>query len=216
MAVERKDRIKDQWSGTGTGTITLDLVAPTGYRTMTTHTTGATVNYLIIDSTGLNWEVGQGVWTSASQTLTRATVFASSNANALVSFETGIKTVATLPTANDFTNIFLNPTVTALQEVRVAMAANNVDLTAGNWFTKTIAAPTTFTISNVPAAGTAASFVMELTNAGSQTITWPTGTKWAGGVAPTLTVSGVDILGFYTHDGGTTWRGLTLEKTADK
>jgi hypothetical protein len=34
------------------------------------------------------------------------------------------------------------------------------------------------------------------------------GVLWDGGVAPTLTAAGLDILIFYTHDGGTSWRGF--------
>lgn len=108
------------------------------------------------------------------------------------------------------TQTLTNKTYTGVKETRVAMVANDVDITLGNYFTKTITTTTAFTASNVPSSGTTASFVMELTNAGSQTITWFTGTTWASGVAPTLTVSGVDILGFYTFDAGSTWRGLVL------
>ena len=92
------------------------------------------------------------------------------------------------------------------------MPANAIDLATGNLFTKTISGATTLTVSNVPATGDAASFILELTNAGSAAITWFSGVKWAGGTAPTLTASGVDVLGFYTHNGGTTWRGMLLAK----
>jgi hypothetical protein len=68
------------------------------------------------------------------------------------------------------------------------------------------------TVSNVPASGTAISFILDLTNGGSATITWWTGVKWASGTAPTLTSAGRDLLGFFTHDGGTTWNGLVLAK----
>lgn len=101
---------------------------------------------------------------------------------------------------------------TGMREARVAMGANDIDLRAANYFTKTVSGATTFTVSNVPAAGTVASFILELTNGGSATVTWWSGVKWAGGTAPTLTSAGVDILGFYTHDGGTTWRGMVLAK----
>jgi len=102
--------------------------------------------------------------------------------------------------------------ITALKETAVAIAASDIDLSLGNVFTKTISGATTFTVSNVATTGTVNSFILELTNAGSATITWFGGVKFAGGVAPTLTTSGVDILGFYTKDGGTTWRGLVLSK----
>lgn len=105
-----------------------------------------------------------------------------------------------------------NKTVTALKGTRVAMAANNIDLSAGDVFTKTISGATTLTVSNVPATGTTAAFILKLTNAGSATITWFSGVKWAGGSAPTLTASGRDDLGFLTEDGGTTWDGFVLGK----
>lgn len=104
------------------------------------------------------------------------------------------------------------PVLTGTREVRVAMPANAIDLSAGNVFTKTISGATTLTVSNTPTTGNAASFILELTNAGSAAITWFSGVKWAGGTAPTLTASGVDVLGFYSHNGGTTWRGFLLSK----
>ena len=102
--------------------------------------------------------------------------------------------------------------LTALAETKVAMAANDIDLSAGNLFTKTIAGATTLTVSNWLSSGNANSFILELTDGGSAAITWFSGVKWAGGTAPTLTAAGVDILGFYSHDGGTTVRGILLSK----
>ena len=100
----------------------------------------------------------------------------------------------------------------SLQEVRTALPANDINLSTGNFFTKTISGATTLTVSNVPTTGTAASFILDLTNGGSGTVTWWSGMKWAGGTAPTLTASGRDVLGFFTHDGGTTWSGFVLGK----
>jgi hypothetical protein len=106
----------------------------------------------------------------------------------------------------------LNPTITGLHEVALAVAALNIDCNAGAVFTKTITTNSTFTVSNVPSSGTVASFVLELTNGGSHTVTWWSGVKWANAAAPVLTTSGIDLLGFYTADGGSTWRGLVLAK----
>lgn len=120
-------------------------------------------------------------------------------------------TTVTLDGAQTLTNKALTaPVLTGAKEVKGAMPANNIDLATGNFFTKTISGATTLTVSNIPTAGTAASFILDLTNGGSASITWWSGVKWAAGTAPTLTVSGVDNLGFYTHDGGVTWRGLLL------
>ena len=102
--------------------------------------------------------------------------------------------------------------ITAIRETKVVMDANNIDLATGNLFTKTISGATTLTISNVLASGNVNSFVLELTNGGSAVVTWFNGVKWAGGTAPTLTASGKDILGFYSHDGGTTWNILGINK----
>lgn len=98
-----------------------------------------------------------------------------------------------------------------LREARVQMATANIDCNAGNYFTKTISTTTALTVSNVPAAGTVASFILDITNAGTS-VSWWSGIKWSGGIAPTLTASGRDVLGFFTHDGGTTWNGFVLGK----
>lgn len=98
-------------------------------------------------------------------------------------------------------------------ETRVALGGGSaINLSSGVLFTKTISGTTTFTLSNVPASGIAGTFILELTNGGAFTVNWWANVKWAGGAAPTLTTSGLDILGFYTHDGGSNWRGLVLAK----
>ena len=103
--------------------------------------------------------------------------------------------------------------ITAIRETRIAMGSNNnIILATGNLFTKTITGDTTLTISGALASGNANSFILELTNGGTGVITWWSGMKWAGGTAPTLTTAGVDILGFYSHDGGATWRGMLMAK----
>lgn len=104
------------------------------------------------------------------------------------------------------------PTITGLKETKVAMGANNIDLATANVFTKTISGATTLTVSNVAASGSVSEFILKLTNGGSATITWFSGVKWAGGTAPTLTSAGVDNIGFFTDDGGTTWHGAVISK----
>lgn len=106
----------------------------------------------------------------------------------------------------------MNGAITALRETKVAMGANDIDLATGNVFTKTITTTTTLTVSNVLASGNANSFILELTNGGAYAITYPLGSKFAGGIAFTLTASGKDILGCYSHDGGTTLNWIILGK----
>jgi hypothetical protein len=91
------------------------------------------------------------------------------------------------------------------------VSASTVDCSLGNYFTKTASGALTWTFSNAPASR-AYSFVLELTNGGTGTQTWPASVDWPSGVAPTLTTSGVDVLGFITDDGGTIWRGVLLMK----
>lgn len=105
-----------------------------------------------------------------------------------------------------------NPTITAGKETKVSIAASDIDLSLGNYYSKTISGTTTFTVSNTPTTGTAASFILDLTNGGSATVNWWSNVKWAGGTSPTLTASGRDVLGFFTYDAGTTWTGLVLGK----
>lgn len=97
-------------------------------------------------------------------------------------------------------------------EKRVVMGTNNIDVALGNYYLKTITGATTLTVSNLPGLGYVACFILELTNGGSGAITWWSGVTWEEGIAPVLTTSGVDILGFYSTDVGTTWRGLLLGK----
>jgi len=85
----------------------------------------------------------------------------------------------------------------------------DIDLTVGNVVSGTVdTGTTTFTFSNPPASANSGSFTLILTNGGSQTVNWPGSVDWAGGSAPSLTTSGVDILVFTTVDGGTIWYGF--------
>jgi hypothetical protein len=102
-----------------------------------------------------------------------------------------------------------------ITQTRIAMPANAIDLSTGaGFFTKTISGNTTFTISGQPATGIGVSFILDLTNGGSATITWFPNVRWTGGAAPTFTAAGRDVIGFMTHDNGATWTGMLLAKGA--
>lgn len=66
--------------------------------------------------------------------------------------------------------------------------------------------------SNLPASGIAASMVVRIVNGGLRSWTWPTGTRWAGGAAPTLTTSGTDVVVFFTADAGTNYYASVFGK----
>jgi hypothetical protein len=144
------------------------------------------------------------VTTSGTQTLTNKTIAYADNTL------TGVAGVTATQTLTNKT--LTTPVITGLRETRVAIPASDIDLATGNYFTRTISGTTTLTVSNVPTTGTAVSLILDLTNGGSATVNFWSGVKWVGGTAPTLTSAGRDSLGFFTHDGGTTWTGLVLGK----
>ena len=84
-------------------------------------------------------------------------------------------------------------------------ATRTIDMEVANFFSATLDQACTFTFSNPPASGDFGAFVLELTNGGAFAITYPASVDFPGGVAPTLTASGVDQLVFTTRDGGTTY-----------
>lgn len=85
------DRVAETTTTTGTGTVTL-AGAKTGYRAFTSaFSTGAKVYYCITDNT--DWEVGIGTFTTVGTTLSRDSIFASSNAGAAVNWGAGTRDV---------------------------------------------------------------------------------------------------------------------------
>jgi len=99
-----------------------------------------------------------------------------------------------------------------IREAYAAIAASDIAVSTASVFSKTISGATTFTLSSIPLSPKVSGFTLELTNGGSAVVTWWAGIKWTGGIAPTLTAAGLDILEFYTRDGGTTWRGFVSSK----
>jgi hypothetical protein len=97
------------------------------------------------------------------------------------------------------------------QPVRTSVGALNIDLSLGTFFEKTITGASTISVSNTAAAGVVNNFVLELTNAGSN-VTFGFAPKWQGGITPTLTTTGRDVLFFYSHDGGSIWTGIVLAR----
>lgn len=92
MAIVLKDRVKETTAVVGTGTASL-LGASAGYQAFSAIGNGNTTYYAIVDTENGTWEVGTGTYTSAGATLSRTTVFESSNAGALVNFAAGVKDV---------------------------------------------------------------------------------------------------------------------------
>jgi hypothetical protein len=105
MAFSRANFVQETSTTTGAGTYSL-AGAVTGFQGFVAgNGDGATVRFSVTD--GTDWEVCEGVITDgAPDTLTRATVLASSNAGAAVNWGAGSKTISQVFTAEeDFTDM---------------------------------------------------------------------------------------------------------------
>lgn len=92
MALVLKDRVKEQSTTTGTGTLTLSG-AFDGYQAFSVIGNGNGTYYTIYDPASGDWEVGYGTYTASGTTLSRTFVYDSSNSGNLVNFAAGTKEV---------------------------------------------------------------------------------------------------------------------------
>lgn len=84
--------VRETTRASGTGPIKLDG-PELGYQALGDVGDGNECDFCIRERAGKHWEVVTGIYTAATQTLTRATVIASSNGDQLVDFPAGIKVV---------------------------------------------------------------------------------------------------------------------------
>ena len=205
-------------------TITDDTTTnATRYLTFTSATSGS-ITGENTSSTKLQFNPSTGVITSAFSGAHNGTVgattpstgaFTTLSASSTVSgsgFSTYLASPPAIGGTTPAAGTFTVAKATEYTETKATLSSGAIDLSTGNYFTYTVSGATSFTVSNGASSGTVNSFILDLTNGGSATITWISGTKWAGGTAPTLTSSGRDVLGFFTEDGGTTWNGFVLGK----
>ena len=171
--------------------------------------TAAQLNTAVSDATLL--ASGGALGTPASGTLTNTTGLPPA----------GVVGTAAILGANTFTgtqnladNILQRANLQDYGEVTNAIGSTgggtqDIDLTLGNSVTATVdTSANTFTFSNPTASDELCGFTLILTNGGSQTVTWPASVDWPSATAPTLTAAGVDVLVFFTVDGGTIWNGF--------
>ncbi|MBK9496967.1 MAG: hypothetical protein IPO08_21150 [Xanthomonadales bacterium] len=102
-------------------------------------------------------------------------------------------------TTDNSTSTLTNKTLTSPAYTEVAIAALDIDWSAGSTFTKTLSANSTFTFSNLANGKT---ITVALTNTASNyTVNWPT-VSWPGSVAPTQTIGAkTDIYSFWRING---------------
>jgi hypothetical protein len=92
MAIVVKDRVKVNFTTTGTADFTLGAAA-TGFQSFAAIGNNNYTYYAAVDPATGDWEVGYGQYTTSGPTLTRNTILSSSAAGAKVSFGSGSKDV---------------------------------------------------------------------------------------------------------------------------
>ena len=151
MALILADRIKENTTTTGTGTIVLGG-AQTGYQSFAVVGNANTTYYTIADQTGSTWEVGIGTYYSGNVSLARTTILSSSNSGAVANFTAGTKDVfVTMPSETS-----------ALGGSGQAIIVNQANATAN------------YTI----AAGTNGFSVGPITTANGVSVTVASGSRW--------------------------------------
>lgn len=132
------DRAAETSTTTGVGPFSL-VGAMTDWRTIVAACgTGATVDYYAVQEDGsAGYEVGRGVITGGTpDTLTRVTVFASSNSDALVSWGVGTRKVVVSLTADAFSQLAtpaISDTPEASAVVDVFIYDTSKDTDGGQW-----------------------------------------------------------------------------------
>lgn len=117
MGRVRFERISELSTSTGTGDMVMAGAAGANMRTFASKcTVGDTFHYMIEGLGGIQgeWEHGIGSY-SATNTLTRTTVIASSNGDAAVTFSAGTKRVSMAPLANPYETRTIPVLVGAMQ-----------------------------------------------------------------------------------------------------
>lgn len=146
MAIVLKDRVKVSATTTGTGTFTLGAAA-NGYQNFSAIGNGNETYYTIAAQTGSEWEVGKGTITDTAGvfTLSRDTVFESSNAGSLVNFSAGTKDVfVTYPAERA---VYLDAAGSAVTTLDIGtLGTGTANITTANI--------TTGTVSATPVSGT--------------------------------------------------------------
>lgn len=119
-------------------------------------------------------------------------------------------------------NAITRPVLAGYTEAEVSNTATtgtwSMDCAAANFFELTLTGSITISPTNIPPSTRmwAGTIVAKQDATGGRTITWPTGTKWPGGVVPpaTTTANAIDIWSLMTYDGGTSWIGSLTVKGA--
>jgi len=190
--------------GTITSTGTMSVL---GGSTLTVNSVGAHVNSALSITSLTLAGAASGITTLAAGN-TSITGFANVSTTLQVG---GITThAANVAMANNF---ITQPVLAGYSEHEVSNAAVTgtftLDFSTANFFDLTLTGNTTISPSGIPANTrmVSATLAVKQDVTGGRTITWPAGTKYAGGLAPPATTgsSKLDIWSIMTYDAGNTY-----------
>ena len=128
MAFITADRVLDSSTSTGTGAFVVSGTPAAGYRTFSAVlSVGDTCYYSIQGQTTAEFEVGLGTYSSAN-TITRTTVYSSSNSGSAVTFSAGTKNIFLTAVASRSPQLDASGNITALGTPASATLTNATSL----------------------------------------------------------------------------------------
>lgn len=189
MALVVKDRVRENSTTTGTGTLTLSG-AVSGFQTFSSAIGNTNTTYYAIVN-GTEWEVGLG--TVGAGTLSRDTILESSNSGSVVNLSAGTKDVfCTYPAEKSVyyngsavpVTVGYSPTYTLTDGATISW-----DTSLGQVATVTLAGNRTFAAPTNLVNGGFYSLNVIQDATGSRTISWNSVFKWDAGTAPILSTA---------------------------
>lgn len=152
---------------------------------------------------------------NASGDITVSTVNGNLNGNAATANQATNATNVNGGTVSATTGTFSGNLQTTISDTLHTALGNvtgtvNLSFAASNYYSFTVANNISVNFIGTPANTRAAIMILEITNGGAFTVTWPSSVKWPSGTAPNLTLAGVDLIVLITDDGGINYRATRV------